>query len=176
VLYPQCQRGSHGCGRGNADCDFQPRRRPKRTESGLSEGHFEFKSFTIIVSRNRTGSRRNIADRERTGRARRNPAKFFRMWWPGTELNRRRQPFQGCALPPELPGHVSKPALRAAGCEDRSLHAGCGRDGCNRSDAGSVRNVFDYSNAEGFPQRGLPGSTKSFTTERRRKRDNLLNR
>ena len=32
------------------------------------------------------------------------------MWWPGTELNRRRQPFQGCALPPELPGHVSKPA------------------------------------------------------------------
>ncbi len=26
-------------------------------------------------------------------------------WWPGTELNRRRQPFQGCALPPELPGH-----------------------------------------------------------------------
>jgi hypothetical protein len=31
-------------------------------------------------------------------------------WWPGTELNRRRQPFQGCALPPELPGHVSKPA------------------------------------------------------------------
>jgi hypothetical protein len=22
-------------------------------------------------------------------------------------LNRRRQPFQGCALPPELPGHVT---------------------------------------------------------------------
>jgi hypothetical protein len=36
--------------------------------------------------------------------------KYFEMWWPGTELNRRRQPFQGCALPPELPGHVSKPA------------------------------------------------------------------
>src|SRR5208282_2615186 len=34
----------------------------------------------------------------------------FEMWWPGTELNRRRQPFQGCALPPELPGHVSRPA------------------------------------------------------------------
>jgi hypothetical protein len=33
-------------------------------------------------------------------------AKCFEMWWPGTELNRRRQPFQGCALPPELPGHV----------------------------------------------------------------------
>src|SRR3954463_14777774 len=24
--------------------------------------------------------------------------------WPGTESNRRRQPFQGCALPTELPG------------------------------------------------------------------------
>jgi hypothetical protein len=31
-------------------------------------------------------------------------AKFFEMWWPGTESNRRRQPFQGCALPAELPG------------------------------------------------------------------------
>src|SRR5208282_5358368 len=29
----------------------------------------------------------------------------FEMWWPGRELNPRRQPFQGCALPPELPGH-----------------------------------------------------------------------
>jgi hypothetical protein len=28
---------------GNADCDFQPRRRQKRIESGLSEGQFEFK-------------------------------------------------------------------------------------------------------------------------------------
>jgi hypothetical protein len=35
---------------------------------------------------------------------------LMKTWWPGTELNRRRQPFQGCALPPELPGHVSKPA------------------------------------------------------------------
>jgi hypothetical protein len=26
-------------------------------------------------------------------------------------LNRRRQPFQGCALPPELPGHVSNPLV-----------------------------------------------------------------
>src|SRR3984957_6964042 len=79
----------------------------------------------------------------------------LKTWWPGRELNPRRQPFQGCALPPELPGHVSKPALRVAGCEDCSLHAGCGRDGCNRSDAESVRNVFDYSNGEGFPQRAL---------------------
>ena len=30
----------------------------------------------------------------------------LKRWWPGTELNRRRQPFQGCALPPELPGHI----------------------------------------------------------------------
>jgi hypothetical protein len=29
-------------GKGNADCDFQPRRRQKRTENGLSEGQFEF--------------------------------------------------------------------------------------------------------------------------------------
>jgi len=26
--------------------------------------------------------------------ARRDSAKAFEMWWPGTELNRRRQPFQ----------------------------------------------------------------------------------
>ena len=32
------------------------------------------------------------------------PGRTFRMWWPGTESNRRRQPFQGCALPAELPG------------------------------------------------------------------------
>jgi hypothetical protein len=31
-------------------------------------------------------------------------AKYFETWWPGTESNRRRQPFQGCALPTELPG------------------------------------------------------------------------
>jgi hypothetical protein len=40
-------------------------------------------------------------------------AKCFGMWWPGTELNRRRQPFQGCALPPELPGHFLRAALSA---------------------------------------------------------------
>jgi hypothetical protein len=37
------------------------------------------------------------------------PARQFynlkNLWWPGTESNRRRQPFQGCALPTELPGH-----------------------------------------------------------------------
>ena len=31
---------------------------------------------------------------------------FVLKWWPGTESNRRRQPFQGCALPAELPGRV----------------------------------------------------------------------
>jgi hypothetical protein len=35
-------------------------------------------------------------------------------WWPGTELNRRRQPFQGCALPAELPGHVRECAVKGA--------------------------------------------------------------
>ena len=25
--------------------------------------------------------------------------KVLRVWWPGTELNRRRQPFQGCVQP-----------------------------------------------------------------------------
>ena len=35
-------------------------------------------------------------------------------WWPGTELNRRRQPFQGCALPPELPGHFLGHSRRQA--------------------------------------------------------------
>jgi len=32
------------------------------TESGLSQRQFELKSFAIIVVRNRTGSRREIAD------------------------------------------------------------------------------------------------------------------
>src|SRR5271165_5823306 len=77
----------------------------------------------------------------------------FEMWWPGTELNRRRQPFQGCALPPELPGHVSKPTLPWT-TRTCSLHADCGgiagratRIGCR-----SVRNVTDYSNGARFPQ------------------------
>src|ERR1700677_1396433 len=33
--------------------------------------------------------------------------KSLKTWWPGTESNRRRQPFQGCALPTELPGRNS---------------------------------------------------------------------
>jgi integrase-like protein len=34
----------------------------RRTESGLSERQFEFKSFTVIAARNRTASRRKTAD------------------------------------------------------------------------------------------------------------------
>ncbi len=34
--------------------------------------------------------------------------KLLIQWWPGTESNRRRQPFQGCALPAELPGHETR--------------------------------------------------------------------
>ena len=39
----------------------------------------------------------------------------LKLWWPGTELNRRRQPFQGCALPAELPGHARAIAESGAG-------------------------------------------------------------
>ena len=35
-------------------------------------------------------------------------AKLLKEWWPGTESNRRRRPFQGRALPTELPGQVVK--------------------------------------------------------------------
>jgi hypothetical protein len=42
-------------------------------------------------------------------------AKTFGMWWPGTESNRRRQPFQGCALPAELPGRGKSSLANPAG-------------------------------------------------------------
>ena len=74
------------------------------------------------------------------------------IWWPGRELNPRRQPFQGCALPPELPGHVSEPA-GFAGHEDCSLHADFGgMVDRKRLDAGNVWNGFDYNNHSDFPQ------------------------
>src|SRR6059036_259255 len=42
-------------------------------------------------------------------------------WWPGTESNRRRRPFQGRALPTELPGRRDKRSLQyrnhALGCQ-----------------------------------------------------------
>jgi hypothetical protein len=43
----QCQRGSHGCGRAMLIAIFSH----AADRSGLSEGQFEFKSFTIIVAR-----------------------------------------------------------------------------------------------------------------------------
>src|SRR5258706_8767619 len=36
--------------------------------------------------------------------------KYLKTWWPGTDLNRRRQPFQGC-LPTMLSGSESAQAL-----------------------------------------------------------------
>src|SRR5246127_3842483 len=50
----------------------------------------------------------------------------LKIWWPGTELNRRRQPFQGCALPPELPGHVPRTAV--VGLRGLSASAALGGD------------------------------------------------
>ena len=35
--------------------------------------------------------------------------------WPGTELNRRRRPFQGRALPPELPGQRNRTSPNHSG-------------------------------------------------------------
>src|ERR1700730_14448094 len=79
--------------------------------------------------------------------------KSCEMWWPGTELNRRRQPFQGCALPPELPGHVLAHGLSAGNVRlvwqaktwtELPVNA--------RQDAGSVWNRHDYSNGDQFAQ------------------------
>src|SRR3954464_4674349 len=82
----------------------------------------------------------------------------LKSWWPGTELNRRRQPFQGCALPPELPGHFRNPLQ--SGCEGCPLRAYCG--GIAKPN-GSVRilsawNALNYNNRLAFPQ-----PTKLFT-------------
>ena len=77
-------------------------------------------------------------------------AKSLKRWWPGTELNRRRQPFQGCALPPELPGH----ACTTDGLPGSDL-AGSGMPRPSRitRNAGSVSDSHDYSNHHGFSQR-----------------------
>jgi hypothetical protein len=82
------------------------------------------------------------------------PHNSLKKWWPGTELNRRRQPFQGCALPPELPGHFlpahrsSQPAhkttdgLPSRAALARSTCALTGRDAAKQNSrcAGTVRN------------------------------------
>src|SRR4029077_5197060 len=80
--------------------------------------------------------------------------KCFGMWWPGTELNRRRQPFQGCALPPELPGHVWAHSL-SAGAGRVVGHARTWTElpvSAGSQEAGSVSNSHDYSNGVGFAQ------------------------
>src|SRR5215213_7001100 len=41
-------------------------------------------------------------------------------WWPGTESNRRRRPFQGRALPTELPGQMVGKRPRSIGTEPNS--------------------------------------------------------
>ena len=61
------------------------------------------------------------------------------LWWPGTESNRRRQPFQGCALPTELPGHFGWVTyIRASSVGPLKIMC--------------VRNVFDYNNLAEFTQ------------------------
>ena len=81
-------------------------------------------------------------------------ANRLKRWWPGTELNRRRQPFQGCALPPELPGHVLAHSLSA----DTVLLVWQARTrtelpvNSGSQDAGSVWNRHDYSNGVKFAQ------------------------
>ena len=74
-------------------------------------------------------------------------SRFWRsrdVWWPGTESNRRRQPFQGCALPTELPGHIRMGYIRAAS-------VGPVKTLC-------VRNVIDYNNDVEFSQTGRQSS------------------
>jgi hypothetical protein len=51
-------------------------------KSGLSEGQFEVKSFTIIAARNRPGSRRKIADSDRKA-AEPDPVKNLEKTAPG---------------------------------------------------------------------------------------------
>src|SRR5216683_5424323 len=79
--------------------------------------------------------------------------KCFEMWWPGTELNRRRQPFQGCALPPELPGHFRNPLPGAARTVlFTPIVTGLPTER-KQLQYGSVRNAVDYNNRIGFAQR-----------------------
>ena len=93
------------------------------------------------------GATRTISNREGGANGRcSNQVKALREWWPGTELNRRRQPFQGCALPPELPGHSLQKARATVPHEPCSKHADwMGSDASNQIFR-SVRNVVDYNN------------------------------
>jgi hypothetical protein len=77
------------------------------------------------------------------------------VWWPGTESNRRRQPFQGCALPTELPGHIRMGYIRAAS-------VGPVKTLC-------VRNVIDYNNDVEFSQTGRQSSRPASTSKNPRR-------
>ena len=61
------------------------------------------------------------------------------MWWPGTELNRRRQPFQGCALPPELPGHFRAAHLSGLRASADARAADYGRPLCAHTGRGAAK-------------------------------------
>src|SRR5262249_3144116 len=64
--------------------------------------------------------------------------KLLKSWWPGTESNRRRQPFQGCALPTELPGlalkinciRLRKNSAASVGLHDERCGRLPNREGC----------------------------------------------
>src|SRR5690348_16926257 len=58
--------------------------------------------------------------------------KLLKTWWPGTESNRRRQPFQGCALPAELPGHSWSPRLLYAGPKSGRKWGSVGQIHCSK--------------------------------------------
>src|SRR5439155_12323260 len=73
------------------------------------------------------------------------------MWWPGTELNRRRQPFQGCALPPELPGHAFA-LWSETPCDAHMLERRFPNQGSQGTE--SAWNRPDYSNATEIAQSG----------------------
>jgi hypothetical protein len=82
-------------------------------------------------------------------------ANLLKRWWPGTELNRRRQPFQGCALPPELPGHVRvhSSAARSLRVMWDTRELGRNTSECRQSKRWKRMKQTDYSNQAGFAQR-----------------------
>jgi hypothetical protein len=77
-------------------------------------------------------------------------AKLFRMWWPETGSNRRRQPFQGCALPAELSGQLVR--VPDVGCLHYSLALkiiACSQTDCSCSSWSAVD--FSTSACRLFP-------------------------
>jgi hypothetical protein len=101
----------------------------------------------------------------------RNRLKTKHIWWPGRELNPRRQPFQGCALPPELPGHFLSTHLFAQRLPRRFDRAAFARCACALTGAGCREakqpmrwkraELTNYNNPVPFPQNDcakfLPG-------------------